>query len=225
MKETGMEAASSGSSSTVKMDLGDSGCDCTLLPGACRGFGGLRGNAAGEASGARSFEARNPTGEMEIASVVLRSMMADSGVADAKGRHQGRGGVAVRFGQPIADLTRCPMNWFHTVHKIFFSILLLIVIGYDKKAAHTLDLKSPAHTCSPLYSRFTRTSLAADVDARGHADRRVRTRLFSPQTPMSGVEWSGRAKYASKSDSVREDVQRGRSVLHGARGRSTVTVF
>jgi hypothetical protein len=95
MKETGMEAASSGSSSTVKMDLGDSGCDCTLLPGACRGFGGLRGNAAGEASGARSFEARNPTGEMEIASVVLRSMMADSGVADAKGRHQGRGGVAV----------------------------------------------------------------------------------------------------------------------------------
>jgi hypothetical protein len=85
MKETGLEAASSGSSSTVKMDLGDSGCDCTLLPGACRGFGGLRGNAAGEASGARSFEARNPTGEMEIARVVLRSMMADSG--DAKGRH------------------------------------------------------------------------------------------------------------------------------------------
>ena len=88
MKETGMEAASSGSSSTVKMDLGDSGCDRTLLPGACRGFGGLRGNAAGEASGARSFEARNPTGEMEIASVVLRSMMADSGVErTAPGRH------------------------------------------------------------------------------------------------------------------------------------------
>ena len=117
MKETGMEAASSGSSSTVKMDLGDSGCDRTLLPGACRGFGGLRGNAAGEASGARSFEARIPTGEMEIASVVLRSMMADSGVADAKGRHQGtrNEGGGVRFGQPIADQTRCPINWFHRI--------------------------------------------------------------------------------------------------------------
>ena len=113
MKETGMEAASSGSSSTVKMDLGDSGCDCTLLPGACRGFGGLRGNAAGEASGARSFEARNPTGEMEIASVVLRSMMADSG--DAKGRHQGTRGR----GSPIRTADRrsdeMPDNWFHTV--------------------------------------------------------------------------------------------------------------
>lgn len=102
MKETGMEAASSGSSSTVKMDLGDSGCDCTLLPGACRGFGGLRGNAAGEASGARSFEARNPTGEIRIASVVLRSMMADSGVADAKGRHQGTRGR----GSPIRTADR-----------------------------------------------------------------------------------------------------------------------
>jgi len=115
MKETGMEAASSGSSSTVKMDLGDSGCDCTLLPGACRGFGGLRGNAAGEASGARSFEARNPTGEMEIASVVLRSMMADSGVADAKGRHQGEGAwqSTIRTADRRSD--EMPDNWFHTV--------------------------------------------------------------------------------------------------------------
>lgn len=88
MKETGMEAASSGSSSTVKTDLGESGCDCTLLngatahfmKGASRGLGGLRGNEAGEASGARRVEARIPIGEMEIASVVLRSMMADSGV-------------------------------------------------------------------------------------------------------------------------------------------------
>ena len=63
------------------------------MKGASRGLGGLRGNEAGEASGARRVEARIPIGEMEIASVVLRSMMADSGVADAKGRHQGtRGG-------------------------------------------------------------------------------------------------------------------------------------
>jgi len=163
MKETGMEAASSGSSSTVKMDLGDSGCDRTLLPGACRGFGGLRGNAAGEASGARSFEARNPTGEMEIASVVLRSMMADSGVADAKGRHQGtRGRGSPRFGPPIADLTRCPIIGFTRCSENSYTIILHIDIGYDKKAARTLDLESPAHTCSPLYTHAAHM-YAADV--------------------------------------------------------------
>jgi hypothetical protein len=195
MKETGMEAASSGSSSTVKMDLGDSGCDRTLLPGACRGFGGLRGNAAGEASGARSFEARNPTGEMEIASVVLRSMMADSGVAMLKVATKERGVMAVRFGQPIADLTRCPINWFHTVHKIFFSILLLIVIGYDKKAAHTLDLKSPAHTCSPLYTRFTRSSLAADVDTWSRRSQGPDSSLFASDSyEWSRVEWTGKVR-------------------------------
>ena len=37
---------------------------------------------------------------------------------------------------------------------------------------------------------------------------------------MSGVEWSGRAKYASKSDSVRED-----GVFFGDREHSLSTTF
>lgn len=153
MKETGMEAASSGSSSTVKMDLGDSGCDRTLLPGACRGFGGLRGNAAGEASGARSFEARIPTGEMEIASVVLRSMMADSGVADAKGRHQGTRGR----GSPIRTADRRSDEMPDKLVSQNISLSSSTSFIFDKKAAHTpieMLQKSPAHTCSPLHTQL-----------------------------------------------------------------------
>jgi hypothetical protein len=194
MKETGMEAASSGSSSTVKMDLGDSGCDRTLLPGACRGFGGLRGNAAGEASGARSFEARNPTGEMEIASVVLRSMMADSGVADAKGRHQGtRGRGSPRFGPPIADLTRCPIIGFTRCSENPYTIILHIDIGYDKKAARTLDLKSPAHTCSPLYTVHTQLTCTQLTWLR--RSQFPDPSLFASDSyEWSRVEWTGKVR-------------------------------
>jgi hypothetical protein len=103
-----------------------------------------------------------------------------------------RGRGSPRFGPPIADLTRCPIIGFTRCSENPYTIILHIDIGYDKKAARTLDLKSPAHTCSPLYTHAAHM-YAADVVTQIAVSGPVSFRLRESYE-WSRVEWTGKVR-------------------------------